>query len=116
MSDPYLKSSLAFFLPRDRVSDFRSRTQINSRTGLRIGIMDDPVFVARAKLTFPDAQFVAVPNYNTLPDFSRVDAALWTLTQAEAIAAAMFYGAACHRLCLATCQCPEFLGDRRFRR
>ncbi len=88
ISDPYLKSSLAFFLPRDRVGNFRSRTQINSRIGLRIGIIDDPVFVARAKLTFPNAQFVTVPNYNTLPDFSRVDAALWTLTQAEALAAA----------------------------
>jgi hypothetical protein len=29
-----------------------------------------------------------LPNYNTLPDFSQIDAALWTLTQAEALAAA----------------------------
>ena len=88
ISDPYFKSPLAFFLPRERVSDFRNRSQINSRIDLRIGIIDDPVFAERVKRTFPDAQVVTVPNYNTLPDFSRIDAALWTLTQAEAVAAA----------------------------
>ena len=88
ISDPYFKSPLAFFLPRERVSDFRNRSQINSRIGLRIGIIDEPVYAARVKRTFPNAQVVVLPNYNTLPDFSQIDAALWTLTQAEAVAAA----------------------------
>jgi proton glutamate symport protein len=88
VSDPYFKSSLAFFLPRRQVDAFRSRNQIDSRTGVRIGVFNDPVLVPRLKRTFPNAQIVLVPYYNVLPDFNQVDAAIWTLTQAEAIAAA----------------------------
>lgn len=87
VSDPYFKSPLALFLPRDRVDAFRSRSEIASRTGIRLGVFDDPVLVPRVHRTFPDAQIVVVPSYNVLPDFSRFDAAVWTLTQAEALAA-----------------------------
>ncbi|HXM04546.1 MAG TPA: transporter substrate-binding domain-containing protein, partial [Chthoniobacterales bacterium] len=87
VSNPYFKSPLALFLPRDRVDAFRSRSEIASRTGIRLGVFDDPVLVPRVHRTFPDAQIVVVPSYNVLPDFSRFDAAVWTLTQAEALAA-----------------------------
>jgi len=97
VSDPYFKSSLAFFLPRQRVDAFRSRNEINARTGVRLGVFLDPVLVPRVKRSFPNAQTILVPGlsfsaghadyYNTLPDFSQIDAAVWTLTQAEALAA-----------------------------
>jgi proton glutamate symport protein len=88
VSNPYFKSPLAFFLPGERIGAFRSRNEISSRRGVRIGVFDDPVLVPRVKRTFPDAEIVVVPNYDVLPDFSRIDAAVWTLTQAEALAAA----------------------------
>jgi proton glutamate symport protein len=88
VSNPYFKSPLAFFLPRDRVGVFRSRAEITSRPGVRIGVFNDPVLLPRVQRTFPNAQIVVVPNYNVLPDFSQIDAAIWTLTQAEALAAA----------------------------
>lgn len=89
VSTPYFQSPLAFFLPRDRVAGFRSRDAINSRAGgVKIGVFDDPVLIPRVKRTFPNAEIVIVPDYRTVPDFSKIDAAIWTLVQAEAIAAA----------------------------
>jgi Na+/H+-dicarboxylate symporter/ABC-type amino acid transport substrate-binding protein len=88
VSTPYFQSPLAFFLPRERVSAFRSRADINNRPGVRIGVFDDPVLIPRVKRTFPNAEIVVVPNYQTPPDFSKIDAAIWTLMQAEALAAA----------------------------
>lgn len=35
---------------------------------------------------FPRAEIVVVPDYTTLPDFTKIDAAIWTLEQAGAIA------------------------------
>jgi ABC-type amino acid transport substrate-binding protein len=88
VSTPYFQSPLAFFLPRDRVPAFRSRDGINSRPGVRIGVFDDPVLIPRVKRTFPNAELVVVPDYRTPPDFTKIDAAIWTLVQAEALAAA----------------------------
>ncbi len=83
-STPYLQSPLALFMPRD----FTSRTKILERKGLKIGVFDDPVLVPRLKRTFPNAEIVVVPDYRQVPDFSKIDAAIWTLVQAEALAAA----------------------------
>jgi proton glutamate symport protein len=88
VSTPYYQSPLAFFLPRERVSEFRTREQINNRPGVRIGVFNDPVLIPRVKRTFPHAEIVVVPDYDSPPDFSKIDAAIWTLVQAEAMAAA----------------------------
>jgi proton glutamate symport protein len=88
VSTPYFQSPLAFFLPRERVQAFQSREEINGRSGVRIGVFDDPVLIPRVKRTFPNAELVIVPDYHTLPDFTKMDAAIWTLVQAEALAAA----------------------------
>lgn len=88
VSTPYFQSPLAFFVPRERVPDFRSRAEINARPGVRIGVFDDPVLIPRVKRTFPNAEIVVVPDYRTPPDFTKIDAAIWTLVQAEALAAA----------------------------
>ena len=87
-STPYFKSPLALFMPRDRAGGFTSRTRILERAGLKIGVFNDPVLVPRVKRTFPNAEIVVVPDYRQVPDFSKIDAAIWTLVQAEALSAA----------------------------
>jgi ABC-type amino acid transport substrate-binding protein len=87
-SIPYFQSPLALFMPRERAGAFTSRAKILELQGLKIGVFDDPVLLPRLKRTFPNAQIVIVPDYRQVPDFSRIDAAIWTLVQAEALAAA----------------------------
>jgi proton glutamate symport protein len=87
-SPPYLQSPLALFMPRKRAEGFSSRAQILERRGLKIGVFDDPVLIPRLKRTFPDAEIVVVPDYRQVPAFSKIDAGIWTLVQAEALAAA----------------------------
>lgn len=87
-STPYFQSPLALFMPRERASGFTSRARILERKGLKIGVFDDPVLIPRLKRSFPNAEIVVVPGYGQLPDFSAIDAAIWTLVQAESLAAA----------------------------
>ena len=75
-------------MPRERAGGFTSRAKIVEREGVKIGVFDDPVLVPRLKRTFPNAEIVVVPDYWQVPDFSKIDAAIWTLVQAEALAAA----------------------------
>jgi proton glutamate symport protein len=88
VSTPYFQSPLALFMPRERASGFTSRAKILERRGLKIGVFDDPVLIPRLKRTCPNAEIVVVASYEQLPDFSRIDAAIWTLVQAESLAAA----------------------------
>lgn len=88
VSSPYFQSPLALFMPRERAGDFASRAEILKRKALKIGVFDDPVLIPRLKRTFPNAEIVVVPGYGQLPDFSKIDAAIWTLVQAESLAAA----------------------------
>jgi ABC-type amino acid transport substrate-binding protein len=87
-SAPYYQSPLALFMPSDRVARFRTREQILAAPNLRIGVFDDPVLRPLLARLFPGAEVVVVPDYKTLPDFSRVDAAVWSLEQAGALARA----------------------------
>jgi proton glutamate symport protein len=87
-SPPYFQSPLALFMPRERASGFTTRAKILERKDLKIGVFNDPVLIPRLKRTFPNAEIVVVPGYGQLPDFSRIDAAIWTLVQAESLAAA----------------------------
>jgi ABC-type amino acid transport substrate-binding protein len=87
-SSPYFQSPLALFMPRERAGDFTSRAKILERNDLRIGVFDDPVLIPRLKRTFPNAEIVLVADYRQVPDFSKIDAAIWTFAQAEALAAA----------------------------
>ncbi len=85
-SQPYFQSPLALFLPEKNVNRFRTRDQILSTKGLRIGVFDDPVLRPLVAQILPNAEIVVVPDYSVLPDFTRVDAAIWTLEQAAALA------------------------------
>jgi proton glutamate symport protein len=87
-STPYFQSPLALFMPRERAEGFTSRAKILERRGLKIGVFNDPVLIPRLARTFPNAEIVVVPGYQRLPDFSKIDAAIWTLVQAESLAAA----------------------------
>jgi proton glutamate symport protein len=75
-------------MPRERAGGFTSRAKILERQNLKIGVFDDPVLLPRLKRAFPNAEIVIVPGYRQVPDFSKIDAAIWTLVQAEALAAA----------------------------
>lgn len=88
LSEPYYQSALAFFAPRSVAGKFRDRKSIEENTNLRIGTFDDPVLVPWLRKLVPEDQIVIVPDYNTLPDFKKVDGAFWSLVQSEAIAAA----------------------------
>jgi ABC-type amino acid transport substrate-binding protein len=87
-SSPYFQSPLALFMRREHAGDFTSRAKILERNDLRIGVFDDPVLIPRLKRTFPNAEIVLVADYRQVPDFSKIDAAIWTFAQAEALAAA----------------------------
>jgi proton glutamate symport protein len=88
VSDPYFRSPLAFFTARDRGPDFLTREQLLAHPNLRVGIFGDSVLIPILKGVLPQAEVITEPDYNILPDFTKVDAAFWTLTQAEATAAA----------------------------
>ena len=88
VSDPYFRSPLAFFTLRDRGPDFLSRDQLLARTGLRIGVFGHSALIPVLKDTLPQAEAITESDYNILPDFTEMDGAFWTLTQAEAMAAA----------------------------
>jgi Na+/H+-dicarboxylate symporter/ABC-type amino acid transport substrate-binding protein len=88
VSNPYFQSPLAFFTLRDRGAEFTRRDQLLDKPDLRIGIFDDSVLIPTIRRTLPQAQIVMEPPYSTVPDFSKIDAAFWTLTQADALAAA----------------------------
>jgi Na+/H+-dicarboxylate symporter/ABC-type amino acid transport substrate-binding protein len=88
VSTPYFQSPIALFMPRDRAPGFKSRSEILKRRGVRIGTFDDPILIPLLKRTFPNAEVVIVHRYNEVPDFSKVDAAIWALVQAKALAVA----------------------------
>ena len=87
-SEPYYQSPLALFMPAERAQRFRTREQILAMRPLRIGVFNDPVLRPVLARVLPNAEIVVVPDYRTLPDFSKIDAAIWTLEQAGALARA----------------------------
>lgn len=54
--------------------------------GLRLLMSVDPVLHPVWQRLFPNAKITMVADYGTPPDFSTVDAAVWTLDQAAAFA------------------------------
>lgn len=85
---PYFQSPLAFFTLRDRARDFLSRDQIEARPHSRLGAFDGSILLPILRNTFPQATIVPGESYATIPDFTQIDGALWSLTQSEALAAA----------------------------
>jgi len=82
----YYQSPVALFMPAERAQRFRTREDILAMKGLRLAMSVDPVLHPLWQRLFPNAEIVMVPDYRTLPDFAKVDAAIWTLEQAAALA------------------------------
>ena len=85
-SMPYYRSPVALLMPSVRAHRFRTRDEILAIRGLRMAMNVDPALHPRWTRLFPNAEIVMVHDYRTLPDFSKVDAAVWTLEQAAAFA------------------------------
>lgn len=82
----YYQSPIALLVPTARAQEFASLTEILAIRGLRLVMSVDPVLHPLWQRLFPNAEITMVPDYRTPPDFSRVDAAVWTLEQAAAFA------------------------------
>jgi Na+/H+-dicarboxylate symporter len=82
----YYQSPVALLVPTGRTQQFRTRDEILAMRGLRLAMSVDPVLHPLWTRLFPNAEITMVPDYRTPPDFSKVDAAVWTLEQAAAFA------------------------------
>jgi proton glutamate symport protein len=82
----YYQSPVALLVPTERAQQFRTRDEILAMRGLRLAMSVDPVLHPLWTRLFPNAEITMVPDYRTPPDFSKVDAAVWTLEQAAAFA------------------------------
>jgi len=87
-SQPYFQSPLALFMPESRARRFLTREQILAMGKVKSGVFNDPVLRPILARVLPDAEIVVAPDYQRVPDFSRVDAAIWTLEQAATLAKA----------------------------
>jgi proton glutamate symport protein len=82
----YYQSPIALIVPTERAQQFRTRDDILAMKGLRLAMSVDPVLHPLWTRLFPNAEITMVPDYRTPPDFSKVDAAVWSLEQAAAFA------------------------------
>src|SRR5262245_43993557 len=82
----YYQSPVALFMPTDRAERFRTREDILAMRNLRLAMSVDPVLHPLWQRLFPNAEIVMVADYRSLPDFAKVDAAIWTLEPAAALA------------------------------
>ena len=87
-SEPYHHSPIALIVRSDDADRFRSRMQIEGENDLTIAVFNDPFMKHLAQRTFPTADIVTLPDYQTLPDHAEIHAAFWTLEQAKSWAAA----------------------------
>jgi ABC-type amino acid transport substrate-binding protein len=88
LSKPYLQSPLALIVRSDKAHRFLNGPSIKRENGLKIAAFKSDIVEPMAKALFPQAEVVAVPDYDALLGDHSIDAALWTLEQARAWAAA----------------------------
>jgi len=82
----YYRSPIALLVPTARAQKFASLDEILAMRSLRLVMSVDPVLHPLWQRLFPNAEITMVSDYRTPPDFSKVDAAVWTLEQAAAFA------------------------------
>jgi proton glutamate symport protein len=88
VSKPYLQSPLALIVRSDRAHRFLDGPKIKGQRGLKIATFKSDILEPMARTLFPQAEVIIVPDYGTLLRDESIDAALWTLEQARAWAAA----------------------------
>jgi ABC-type amino acid transport substrate-binding protein len=86
VSRSYFQSPMALIVRSERAVEFLDP---KAMPPLRLAVFDDPVMLPMVHRLFPGAAITIVPNYQNLPAImGRIDAAVWTLEQAGAWAAA----------------------------
>jgi Na+/H+-dicarboxylate symporter/ABC-type amino acid transport substrate-binding protein len=81
----YWATPVALLAPSATAPAFTSRAALLTRRDLRLAVFDSDVMHQLARTLFPNAAITPVPDYGALPALAgKVDAALWTLTQAAA--------------------------------
>ena len=88
VSTPYRQSRLALIARSAEAGRFLNGTELRKKKDLKIATFESEIMVPLARALFPEAEVVVVPDYRVLPGDASIDAALWTLEQAKAWAAA----------------------------
>jgi proton glutamate symport protein len=88
VSKAYLQSQLALIVRSDKAQRFVNGPGIKREKGLKVAIFKSDILEPMARTLFPEAKVVVVPDYDVLLRDESIDAALWTLEQARAWAAA----------------------------
>jgi Na+/H+-dicarboxylate symporter/ABC-type amino acid transport substrate-binding protein len=84
-SEPYYRSNLVLIVPSQNAEKFRSRTDVEAISNLRVATFSSPEMKGVVQNLLPAAKVVSVNNYYDLPRFEGFDAALWTEAQAVAL-------------------------------
>ncbi len=89
VTSSYFESPIALIVHSEHARQFLSRSAILAMPKLRLVVFDNPVLVPLAQRLFPAADLRIVHNYDNLPAMAgSFDAAIWTLQQSGAWAAA----------------------------
>lgn len=86
ISDSYLQSDPALLGQTNVVSKLLTRESIQTYPDLTLGTYHETSILNRLKDRLPEVSVNLVPPYDSLPDFSSVDAAVWSLVSARAMA------------------------------
>jgi proton glutamate symport protein len=89
VSRAYFESPIALIVRSDRANLFLKGESIAAMPHLKLAAFDGPALLPLVRQLFPRASVKIVPNYDALPELGdEIDAAVWTLEQASAWAAA----------------------------
>jgi proton glutamate symport protein len=89
VSRAYYESPIALIVRSDRANLFLNGESIATMPDLKLAAFEGPALLPLVHQLFPKAAIKIVPNYNSLPQLGgQIDAAVWTLEQASAWAAA----------------------------
>jgi ABC-type amino acid transport substrate-binding protein len=88
VSAPYLQSRPALIVRSASARRFLDGAKLKRQEGLKIATFKSDIMIPLARALFPHAEIVVVPDYGVLRRDESIDAALWTLEQARAWAAA----------------------------
>jgi ABC-type amino acid transport substrate-binding protein len=89
VSRAYYESPVALIVRSDRANLFLKGESIAAMEDLKLAAFEGPALLPLVHQLFPKASLKIVPNYDSLPKLgNEVDAAVWTLEQASAWAAA----------------------------
>jgi proton glutamate symport protein len=88
VSRSYRESPLALIARTETAGRLRDGKALREDETLRIAVFRSELMESLARTLFPRAQIVVISSYESLPDETAIDAALWTLDQARAWASA----------------------------